>query len=250
MIPTRVADIPPMNRSEAREIATTEYQRLVELLDTLADDDWSKPTDCTQWDVRALAGHLLGAAEGFSSCRQLVHLMRAAKKQEAGGGSFVDGMTATQVRERSHLMTAELVGRLRTAAPRSVSFRFRMPAPLRAIPMKQQLLSGATERWTVGYLLDTILTRDAWMHRVDIARAIDRDVILTAAHDGRIVADAVAEWARRHGQSFTLELTGAVGGTFVAGSGGETISLDAVDLCRIFSGRDTREGLLAQEVPF
>ena len=125
-----------------------------------------------------------------------------------------------------------------------------MPAPLRAIPMKQQLLSGATERWTVGYLLDTILTRDAWMHRVDIARAIDRDVILTAAHDGRIVADAVAEWARRHGQSFTLELTGAGGGTFVAGSGGETISLDAVDLCRIFSGRDTGEGLLAQEVPF
>jgi uncharacterized protein (TIGR03083 family) len=250
MIPTRVADIPPMSRSEAREIATTEYQRLVELLDTLADDDWSKPTDCTQWDVRDLAGHLLGAAEGFSSCRQLLHLMRAAKKEEARGGSFIDGMTTTQVREGSNLRTAELVSRLHTAAPHCVRFRSRMPSPLRAIPIKQQLLSGATERWTVGYLLDTILTRDVWMHRVDIARAIDRDVVLTAAHDGRIVADAVAEWARRHGQSFTLELTGAVGGTFVAGSGGETISLDAVDLCRIFSGRDTREGLLAQEVPF
>jgi hypothetical protein len=56
----------------------------------------------------------------------------------------------------------------------------------------------------MGYLLDTILTRDPWMHRVDIARATGRDMVLTADHDGRIVADVVAEWARRHGQPFTL----------------------------------------------
>ncbi len=64
----------------------------------------------------------------------------------------------------------------------------------------------------MGYLLDVILTRDPWMHRVDIARATGRDLVLTPEHDGRIVADVVAEWARRHGQPFTLTLTGPAGG--------------------------------------
>jgi hypothetical protein len=88
------------------------------------------------------------------------------------------------------------------------------------------------------------------MHRVDITRATGRELVLTAEHDGRIVADAVAEWARRHGQPFTLELTGPAGGTFTRGSDGEAITLDAVELCRIFSGRATGSGLLTQEVPF
>jgi hypothetical protein len=116
--------------------------------------------------------------------------------------------------------------------------------------MKQELLSGKTESWKMGYLLDTILTRDAWMHRVDIARATGRELALTAEHDGRIVADAVGEWARRHGQPFSLELTGPAGGTFTRGSGGEAINLDAVELCRIFSGRGVGGGLLTHEVPF
>jgi hypothetical protein len=60
----------------------------------------------------------------------------------------------------------------------------------------------------------------------------------------------VAEWARRHGQPFTLELTGPAGGVFTQGSDGESISLDAIELCRIFSGRGVGGGLLTQEVPF
>ena len=31
---------------------------------------------------------------------------------------------------------------------------------------------------------------------------------LTPEHDGRIVADVVAEWSRRHGQPYVLTLTG------------------------------------------
>lgn len=249
MTATPVDTIRPINRSEAQSLAATENERVLELLRSLTDDDWSKPTDCSAWDVRALAGHVLGGMEGFCSFGRLIHMMRAAKK-EAGKGSFVDGMTTVQVRERADLNNAELLRRLAEAGPRSARFRSRMPALFRAMPMKQQLLSGNTESWKMGYLLDTILTRDTWMHRVDIARATGREFAQTAAHDGRVVADAVAEWARRHGQPFMLELTGAAGGTFTAGSGGEVISLDAVELCRIFSGRATGNGLLAQEVPF
>ena len=244
-----VETIKPIDRPEAKVLATAENQRMFELLTSLSEDDWSKPTDCTGWDVRALAGHVLGGMEGFCSVGRLVHLMRAAKK-EAGKGSFVDGMTAVQVRERASLTHAELLSRMADAAPQNARFRSRFPMPFRAMPMKQELLSGATESWKMGYLLDTILTRDTWMHRVDITRVTGREMVLTTEHDGRIVADAVGEWARRHGQPFTLTLTGVVGGTFTNGSGGENITVDAIELCRIFSGRASSGGLLAHEVPF
>ncbi len=244
-----VDDVRPISRSEAEGLAAAENDRILGLLSSLSDDDWSKPTDCSAWNVRALAGHILGGMEGFCSFGQLIHMMRAAKK-EAGNGSFVDGMTTVQVRERAGLSNGELVRRVGDAGPRSARFRFRVPAPFRAMKMKQELLSGKTESWRMGYLLDTILTRDTWMHRVDIARATGRELVLTAEHDGRIVADAVAEWARRHGQPFTLVLTGPIGTTFNQGSGGETITIDAVEICRIFSGRGRGVGLLNQEVPF
>jgi hypothetical protein len=74
--------------------------------------------------------------------------------------------------------------------------------------------------------------------------------VLTAEHDGRLVTDVVSEWARRHGQPFTLTLTGDAGGVYVAGAGGEHIELDAVEFCRILSGRARGTGLLTTEVPF
>lgn len=102
----------------------------------------------------------------------------------------------------------------------------------------------------MGYLLDVILTRDPWMHRVDIARATGREIELTPEHDGRIIADVVAEWARLHGTPVTLTLTGPAGGEYVAGENGEHITIDAVEFCRTLSGRATGIGLLTQEVPF
>lgn len=245
---TLVGDIPAIGRAEARALAATENQRVLELLSSLSDDDWAQPTDCPDWDVRALSGHVLGGMEGFSSLRHFVHIMRAASKA-AGDGPFADGMTAVQVQERSGLDRVELLERLRVAGPKASRWRSKVPAPFRRAPMKEEV-NGVTETWRMGYLLDIILTRDTWMHRVDIARATGRELIMTADHDGRIVADAVAEWARRHGQPFILELTGPAGGTFVAGHGGDELTLDAVELCRTFSGRSTGTGLLATEVPF
>jgi hypothetical protein len=80
--------------------------------------------------------------------------------------------------------------------------------------------------------------------------ALGREPVLRAEHDGRIVADVVAEWARRHGQPFELMLTGAAGGRFVVGDAGEAIAMDAVEFCRVLSGRRQGEGLLATVVPF
>jgi hypothetical protein len=91
------------------------------------------------------------------------------------------------------------------------------------------------------------------MHRVDAAHALGRPLGLTADHDGRIIADVVAEWARRHGQPFVLELTGPAGGTYTHRPDrpdAEHLSLDAVEFCRTLAGRALRAGLLATVVPF
>jgi hypothetical protein len=38
------------------------------------------------------------------------------------------------------------------------------------MPQSQEI-NGVPEPWTLGYLIDVILTRDPWMHRMDIAAA-------------------------------------------------------------------------------
>ena len=245
---TRVEGITPIARPEAAGIAATENQRVLEVLRTLDPGDWSKPTDCELWDVRAMAGHVLGMMEAFASLPQWMHQMRAGRKA-AGDGPFIDGMTAVQVREHAHLSTKELVDRVAAVGPRAARARGRVPALFRRMPMKEEV-GGKAETWRLGYLLDVILTRDPWMHRVDITRATGRELVLTPDHDGRIVADVVADWARRHGRPFTLELGGPAGGTFQHGDGGERLTLDAVEFCRTISGRAAGTGLLSTEVPF
>jgi hypothetical protein len=75
-------------------------------------------------------------------------------------------------------------------------------------------------------------------------------MVLTSEHDGRLIADVVADWARRHGQPFVLRLDGQAGGSFSSGHDGPEIWLDAVEFCRVLSGRGAAEGLLTTFVPF
>ena len=243
----RVEDIAPLRRPEATGLAEAETARMADLLESLDGQAWSLPTDCPAWDVRAVAGHVLGMTATFTGLRRFARDMRAGGKA-AGDGAFIDGLTAVQVRDHAGLSTTELVDRLRTAGPAQAAWRASRRL-MRRIPLKQQLRDGE-ETWRMGYLLDIILTRDTWMHRVDISRAAGQPMELSQDHDGRIVADVVAEWARRHGQPFTLTLDGPAGGNFTSGDGGEQIAIDCIEFCRILAGRAPGVGLLTQEVPF
>jgi uncharacterized protein (TIGR03083 family) len=245
-----VDQITPITRAEAARIAATENERALDQLRSLSDEEWDRPTDCPGWDVRAMAGHVVGMTAGFTSYRTWMSMMRrGGKRAKAAGVPFIDGMTAMQVEENAPLSSADLMARYADVGARSASFRRRVIAPLRRMPMPQEF-DGVKESWRLAYLLEVILTRDTWMHRVDIARATGRDMVLTPDHDGRIVADVVAEWARRHGAPFTLHLEGPAGGTFTHGAGGERITIDAVDFCRALSGRAEGAGLVARPVPF
>ena len=257
MMTARPVDtIRPITRADSESLARKEYARTASQLRSLAPDEWSKPTDCALWDVRAVAGHSLGMMATFTGYRRLFGVMGAATKMsKRTGDPMIDALTAKQVADHADLSTDELIARVDEIGPRAARWRAKAPWLFRKMPMKEEV-GGTAETWRMGYLLDTILTRDPWMHRIDIARATGRDLELTAAHDGRIVADVVAELARRYDKPFTLTLTGSAGGEFISGDGsGEHVTIDAIEMCRTLSGRppadaQPRTGLLGTEVPF
>ena len=72
---------------------------------------------------------------------------------------------------------------------------------------------------------------------------------LTADHDGRLVADIVAEWASIHGEPFELVLEGPAGGKFSHGTDGERVEIDAIDFIRVLSGRLPGTGVLGNPLP-
>ena len=236
-----------LDRDTAYRLATTEYARMLAVLRELDAADWNRATDCPGWDVRAMAAHVLGMAEMAASLREMARQNRLAAK--AGGG--IDALTGVQVRTHAHLDGAAIVARLGTTAPRALRGRRRMSRMVGRVTLPEEQVNGAIrEYWRIGFLLDVVLTRDVWMHRVDLCRATGRDPEITPGHDGVLVADVVAEWAERHGQHYRLVLTGPAGGEWSWGSDGEQHELDAVQFCRVLSGRDSGAGLLGQQVPF
>ena len=88
-----------------------------------------------------------------------------------------------------------------------------------------------------------------WAHRIDIHAVIDRPMHLTAEHDGRLVADIVAEWATIHGEPFDLILDGPAGGKFTQGVGGERVEIDAIEFIRVLAGRRPGTGVLRHPLP-
>jgi uncharacterized protein (TIGR03083 family) len=238
-----------MDHDNARELADMEYIRLLDILDGLEAADWRRATDCTGWDVRAMIGHVLGMMEFTANPEEAQRQRKAAmERMQRTGGARIDALTALQVEDHAHLSSDELRGGMRDTQRGALAGRFDTTIEQRSTAYDPG--PPFDEPWTLGYLLEVILTRDTWMHRVDACRATGRPLVLTADHDGRIVADVVEEWGRRHGQPFTLVLEGPAGGTFCDSDGGAELRLDAVEFCRIVSGRSPGTGLLATAVPF
>ena len=232
----------------AKQLAITEYARTAELLEALPPAAWSLRTECPAWDVRQMAAHVLGMGHMASSLRDQIRQQRAARRR---GGVFIDALTALQVDERSAMGPEEIVRDYAQTWPKAARARFRTPRFVRKRTLPDpETVGGIPEAWTIGFLVETVLTRDVWMHRIDVCRAVGVVPVLTQEHDGVLVADVVAEWAARHGQPCRLTLTGPAGGQWTFGTGGPTLELDAVQFCRTLAGREPAQGLLDVEVPF
>jgi uncharacterized protein (TIGR03083 family) len=248
-----IGRIRPFTHEEAMRLQHHELERTLTTLRSLDEAAWAASTDCPAWDVRAMYQHVLGGCEAGASIRETVHqLLRARAHCKKHGGPLEAALSHVQISERAGLSPAQILKRLEAIAPRTVKRRTRTPALLRN-QARFPVDAPVHETWTLGYLIDTVALRDLWMHHVDVNHALGRPLHLSAQHDGRIVADIVAEWARRHHKPFDLELTGTAGGRYAHEPGhsqAEHLSLDAVEFCRTLAGRAQAVGLLTTVVPF
>jgi uncharacterized protein (TIGR03083 family) len=132
---TAVRDIPPIRHDEAMGLAAAEYQRFTTLLHGLAPGEWTTATVCDRWDVRAVAAHVLGAAEACASIRENAHQMRLGRQvqRQLGLGHIVHGANEVQVRERAALDPAGLTARWDQAVPRALKGRRRFPPSCPAV---------------------------------------------------------------------------------------------------------------------
>jgi len=241
-MPTRI------RRREARLLAEEEFKRFADLMASLSDDELTRPTDCPAWDVRKMALHVLGSGDAQASFPQFLHQLRRGVplNKEIDSHHWVDGMNELQIRERANLSNQELVAQLATIGPKAVKGRWRTPPPMRYMPIP----FGPPIGWApLKYLLDVGFTRDVWAHRIDICTATGHDMHATPEHDGRLVADIVAEWAALHGEPFELVLEGPAGGKFSQGVDGERVEIDAFELIRVLSGRLPGTGVLSNPLP-
>ncbi len=241
-MPTRI------NRPEARVLAEEEFRRFADLVVSLTPEEWATPTDCPGWDVRKMALHVLGSAEAQASVREFGHQLRRGMplNKEIDSHHWVDGLNELQIRERDHLSKAELVAQLAAVGPKAVRGRWHTPPPARYLPIP----FGPPVGWApLKYLLDVGFTRDVWAHRIDIHAVINRPMRLSTDHDGRLVADIVAEWASIHGQPFELVLDGPAGGKYRQGVDGERVEIDALDFVRTLAGRLPGTGVLSNPLP-
>lgn len=240
---TRTVDeIVPITRdTDAAEVALAAYERLVDLLAALEPAQWRLPTECPGWDVAAMVGHLIGAAKAGARVRENLRQQAwGARHASEHGGNALDAANERQILDHVGLTPQQRVELLRGLAPAAVAGRMRLPRFLRRVRVPLDAggstAPGMPDRLSLGHLMDVVYTRDVWLHTVDIARATGR------AHepdevDHRIVEDVVAEWAGRHGQPFVLVLEGTRAVRFRQGEGGGHLRLDAIEFCRLLSGR-------------
>jgi uncharacterized protein (TIGR03083 family) len=246
--------------TEAERLGIDVYRALLADLRALTPADWDTATICAPWTVSDLVRHLLGAAKANASTREMLRQqIYGARHKSEFGGNALDATNELQVADHRDLSPVQLIVELEHVFEKSVRTRThrsrvydRINVPIDA---GGSTADGMPARLNLAELFRVVYTRDVWLHRIDIARALGREAAMQAAVDGRLAADIVKEWADRHGKPFELHLTGAAGGHYRRGGDGPIISLDTADFCWILSGRGNADGLpgahlLSQRVLF
>jgi uncharacterized protein (TIGR03083 family) len=234
------------------EVAAAELDAELALLGTLDELDWHRPTDCVGWDVHDLTAHLVGEYEEITRPWVLLRRLREGHRRYPRL-SRLDAHNQQQINELSHQSGEKLIAALARLGPAAIRARRRLPGPLRRLPVARLFPEEARRMPDVGlgYLLDVVMVRDAWMHRVDLARATGRPLAL-GEHDREVVAQVVRDVGRCwNGPSVLLELGGPAGGRWRLGNDtpAATVRTDAVSYLRAVSGRDDHPALEADGDP-
>lgn len=243
----RAEAIPGPSHAESSHLAETEFRRVLALLESLEGEDWAQPTYCTEWNVRDMAAHLAGGMAATLSLGNFLHYyvrnpyLKVMALRE-------DAANRLQIEERAGLTAAEVIAEFRANGPVSIRNRERLPWLVRKAPMPMGSLGLAP----LDYLTNVIFPRDEWMHRYDICAATGKEMVVSAAHDGRITALVLRDVARKlkralQGRTVALRLAGPAGGDTLFGRGSApdaTIATDIFSLNLRASGRITPAQML------
>jgi uncharacterized protein (TIGR03083 family) len=238
------ATIPPITPGQVAEVAAAELEASLALLGDLGDEDWARPTDCAGWTVHDLTAHLAGQYQGLASlCLYLWRHRRAHRRYPEL--SRLDADNRQQIDDLGGRTGPELAAMLARVGPKAIRARRRVPGLMRRQRVGWMYPEEQLPDSRLGYLLDVLGLRDPWMHRVDLARATSRPLVL-GAHDRVVVAQVIADLSRAWpGPPVLLELTGPAGGSWALGQGpaAATIRADTVDYLRALSGRNDHPDL-------
>lgn len=226
-----------MKHTQWMDIAAREYLRIITLLLDLDEREWAAPTCCPGWTVRDMAAHLAGAASAMASLPEQVRQQCLGILRRSGADQMT-AVNARQISERRDLSTTELIADLKQASRRGIAARSHFPgtATWPRLPLPAPL--GIS---SLANLYGAVYTRDAWMHRLDICAATGREPVLSADHDGLMVADLVL--ASGADAPRGLRLTGVAGGSF--GHDDKAPAVDAIAFSRALAGRGTVPGVKA-----
>jgi uncharacterized protein (TIGR03083 family) len=230
---THVRDIPSLRHHEGAELAEDQYGKLLQMLRGLSEEEWNAPTDCERWLVRDIIAHMIGWGEAVTSMPEMLRQMRAGRKRSKELGGLLNGQNEVQVDERRHLPTSAVLDQFEAIIPKFVKRRRTMGGAGRYVPGYTPELGW----FNLAFLMNVIFTRDAFMHRIDISRATDRELEL-GDPEKRLVADVVKQWARDSKAVTRLSLTGPAGSDYLtADNPAATITGDALEFCRMLTGR-------------
>jgi uncharacterized protein (TIGR03083 family) len=139
---------------------------LLTLLESLPEEDWSRPTDLPGWDVRAVASHtahlesiLAGAPEETADVGEPPHV--------TGPMGLYTEIGVVNRRDRTG---ADLVAEIRDATERRYA-ALRADPPTDATGLPGTVFGGVPWNW------ETLLRNrplDVWMHEQDVRRATGR----------------------------------------------------------------------------
>jgi uncharacterized protein (TIGR03083 family) len=235
---TPAVQLPQTPPDEAASVVTEQLTAYAAELRCLDTTDWSRPTDCAQWDVRQIAAHIAGELDESAHIAVLArHLLQARKPRHDG---LADAINAQQQADRRDRPGPAIVTDIERLMHQAVRRRLKTPRLVRRVRVPGDDLPPGSN---FGYLFDVIYPRDVWLHRIDTARATGRPLTPTVG-DNVIIAQVVRDLARDwHEQTWVLHLD-AVGQWLVgAGQPTATVRTDAIDYLRLLSGRQATPAL-------
>lgn len=199
-----VRSVPGLSGERALRAAAFQYVALAAELKALRPEEWDLPTDCDRWDVGAVVCHLVGWMEGLGSPKEMLHQIRCAWARRHEFDNLLDAGNEVQVHDRRHFPPEQILEMLEAAYPRFLRIRARMSTWGRAVPVFDPIVVGPTN---LAFYANVIFTRDALMHRMDIARACGKEID-QREEDGWVIVDVVKDWARRSQADAIVRLNG------------------------------------------